>query len=62
MGAAQLTYHRKEHSLARAILAAAPDHRDAEGVEAVTGAGLTEPVTAMQEAGATAGSSNTTGP
>ena len=67
---------RSEHPLARAILAAAPDHRDAEGVEAVTGAGLTgtiggrparlgrpgwipagelaEPVTRMQEAGATA--------
>jgi len=67
---------RSEHPLARAILAAVPDHRDATGVEAVTGAGLTgtiggrparlgrpgwisagelaEPVTAMQEAGATA--------
>jgi len=67
---------RSEHPLARAILAAAPEHRDAADVEAVTGAGLTgtidgrparlgrpgwieagelaEPVTAMQEAGATA--------
>jgi cation-transporting ATPase G len=67
---------RSEHPLARAILAAAPEHRDAEAVEAVTGAGLTgtidgrparlgrpgwipttnlaEPVTRMQEAGATA--------
>lgn len=67
---------RSEHPLARAILAAVPEHRDAEGVEAVTGAGLTGiidgrparlgrpgwilagelagPVTAMQEAGATA--------
>ena len=67
---------RSEHPLARAILAAVPDHRDAQDVEAVTGAGLTgtidgrparlgrpgwipagdlaEPVTAMQEAGATA--------
>ena len=32
---------RSEHPLARAILAAAPAHSDAEGVEAVTGAGLT---------------------
>ena len=32
---------RSEHPLARAILAAVPEHRDAEGVEAVTGAGLT---------------------
>ena len=32
---------RSEHPLARAILAAVPDHRDADGVEAVTGAGLT---------------------
>ncbi|KAB2811040.1 cadmium-translocating P-type ATPase [Pimelobacter simplex] len=32
---------RSEHPLARAILAAAPDHRDADGVEAVTGAGIT---------------------
>ncbi|WP_407836147.1 heavy metal translocating P-type ATPase [Streptomyces sp. DSM 116496] len=32
---------RSEHPLARAILAAAPRHPDAEGVEAVTGAGLT---------------------
>jgi cation-transporting P-type ATPase G len=32
---------RSEHPLARAILSAVPDHRDAEGVEAVTGAGLT---------------------
>ena len=32
---------RSEHPLARAILAAAPEHRDADGVEAVTGAGLT---------------------
>ena len=32
---------RSEHPLARAILAAVPDHRDAEDVEAVTGAGLT---------------------
>ena len=32
---------RSEHPLARAILAAVPQHRDAEGVEAVTGAGLT---------------------
>ncbi len=67
---------RSEHPLARAILAAFPDHQDADGVEAVTGAGITgtidgrparlgrpgwipagelaEPVTAMQEAGATA--------
>ena len=67
---------RSEHPLARAILAAMPEHREAEGVEAVTGAGLigtvdgrparlgrpgwipagdlAEPVTAMQEAGATA--------
>lgn len=67
---------RSEHPLARAILAAVPEHRDADGVEAVTGAGLTgivagrparlgrpgwipagelaEPVTRMQEAGATA--------
>jgi cation-transporting ATPase G len=67
---------RSEHPLARAILAAVPEHRDAEGVEAVTGAGLTgtidgrlarlgrpgwipagelaDPVTAMQEEGATA--------
>ena len=67
---------RSEHPLARAILTAVPDHRDADGVEAVTGAGitgtvdgrparlgrpgwisageLTEPVTAMQQAGATA--------
>ena len=67
---------RSEHPLARAILAAFPDHRDADGVEAVTGAGITGtidgkparlgrpgwieagelagPVTAMQEAGATA--------
>ncbi|GAA4363049.1 cation-translocating P-type ATPase [Nocardioides caricicola] len=67
---------RSEHPLARAILAAVPEHREAEGVEAVTGAGLTgtvdgrparlgkpgwipagelaEPVTSMQEAGATA--------
>ena len=67
---------RSEHPLARAILAAVPEHRGADGVEAVTGAGLTgtvdgkparlgkpgwipagelaEPVTSMQEAGATA--------
>ena len=67
---------RSEPPLARAILAAVTDHRDAQDVEAVTGAGLTgtidgrparlgrpgwipagelsEPVTAMQEAGATA--------
>ena len=32
---------RSEHPLARAILAAAPEHRDAADVEAVTGAGLT---------------------
>ncbi|GAA2027264.1 cation-translocating P-type ATPase [Terrabacter terrae] len=32
---------RSEHPLARAIVAAAPAHGDAEGVEAVTGAGLT---------------------
>ncbi|UUW88614.1 heavy metal translocating P-type ATPase [Pimelobacter simplex] len=32
---------RSEHPLARAILAAVPDHRDADGVEAVTGAGIT---------------------
>jgi cation-transporting ATPase G len=32
---------RSEHPLARAILAAVADHRDAVGVEAVTGAGLT---------------------
>jgi cation-transporting ATPase G len=32
---------RSEHPLARAILAAAPEHADAEDVEAVTGAGLT---------------------
>ena len=32
---------RSEHPLARAILTAAPNHRDAEAVEAVTGAGLT---------------------
>ncbi|RAK50656.1 heavy metal translocating P-type ATPase, partial [Phenylobacterium hankyongense] len=66
---------RSEHPLARAILVAFPEHQDADGVEAVTGAGLTgtvdgrparlgrpgwiaagelaEPVTAMQEAGAT---------
>lgn len=31
---------RSEHPLARAILAAVPEHRDADGVEAVTGAGL----------------------
>ncbi len=51
---------RSEHPLARAILDAVPEHRDADGVEAVTGAGLTgtielaEPVAAMQRAGATA--------
>ena len=67
---------RSEHPLARAILAAVPVYRDAESVEAITGAGLTgtidsrqarlgrpgwipagdlaDPVTAMQEAGATA--------
>ncbi len=67
---------RSEHPLARAILAAVPDHRDAQDVAAVTGAGLTgtvdgrparlgrpgwipmgdlaEPVSGMQEAGATA--------
>ncbi len=67
---------RSEHPLARAILVAVPEHRDAAGVEAVTGAGLTgtidgkparlgrpgwipageltDHVTAMQEAGATA--------
>ena len=67
---------RSEHPLARAILAAVPDHRDADDVESVTGAGITgrvdgrparlgrpgwipagelgEPVTGMQEAGATA--------
>lgn len=67
---------RSEHPLARAILAAVTEHRDAQDVEAVTGAGLTGtidgrparlgrpgwipagelsgPVTAMQEAGATA--------
>jgi len=32
---------RSEHPLARAILDAVPEHRDADGVEAVTGAGLT---------------------
>ena len=32
---------RSEHPLARAILAAVTDHRDAQDVEAVTGAGLT---------------------
>ncbi|MEU2146037.1 MULTISPECIES: heavy metal translocating P-type ATPase [Streptomyces albovinaceus subgroup] len=32
---------RSEHPLARAILADAPDHPHADGVEAVTGAGLT---------------------
>ena len=32
---------RSEHPLARAILAAVPEYRDADGVEAVTGAGLT---------------------
>ncbi|MCZ4507404.1 cation-translocating P-type ATPase [Streptomyces sp. ActVer] len=32
---------RSEHPLARAILAAAPEHPQADGVEAVTGAGLT---------------------
>ena len=32
---------RSEHPLARAILTAAPDHRDADDVQAVTGAGLT---------------------
>ncbi|KNX35887.1 heavy metal translocating P-type ATPase [Luteipulveratus halotolerans] len=32
---------RSEHPLARAILAASPDHPDAQQVEAVTGAGLT---------------------
>ncbi|GAA0985728.1 putative cation-transporting ATPase G [Nocardioides aquaticus] len=32
---------RSEHPLARAILAAVSQHRDAEGVESVTGAGLT---------------------
>jgi len=32
---------RSEHPLARAIIAAAPEHRDADGVQAVTGAGLT---------------------
>ncbi|WP_148575360.1 heavy metal translocating P-type ATPase [Nocardioides caldifontis] len=32
---------RSEHPLARAILAAVPEHRDADDVEAVTGAGLT---------------------
>ncbi|HEY9562251.1 MAG TPA: cation-translocating P-type ATPase, partial [Nocardioides sp.] len=32
---------RSEHPLARAILAAFPHHRDADGVEAVTGAGIT---------------------
>lgn len=32
---------RSEHPLARAILTAVPDHRDAAGVEAVTGAGIT---------------------
>jgi cation-transporting ATPase G len=32
---------RSEHPLARAILAAFPDHQDADGVEAVTGAGIT---------------------
>ncbi|HEY0950440.1 heavy metal translocating P-type ATPase [Nocardioides sp.] len=32
---------RSEHPLARAILTAAPDHRDADDVHAVTGAGLT---------------------
>ncbi|MBM7509669.1 cation-transporting ATPase G [Nocardioides salarius] len=31
---------RSEHPLARAILAAVPEHRDAEGVESVTGAGI----------------------
>ena len=67
---------RSEHPLARAILTAVPNHRDAQDVEAVTGAGLTgtidgrparlgrpgwipagelaDPVTSMQEAGATA--------
>ena len=32
---------RSEHPLARAILAAVSEHRDAKGVESVTGAGLT---------------------
>lgn len=32
---------RSEHPLARAILAAVSQHRDAEGVESITGAGLT---------------------
>ncbi|NRQ51735.1 heavy metal translocating P-type ATPase [Aeromicrobium stalagmiti] len=67
---------RSEHPLARAILAAVPEHSNAEDVEAVIGAGLTgivdgcqarlgrpgwipagglaDPVTRMQEAGATA--------
>ncbi len=38
---------RSEHPLARAILAAAPDHRDAQDVEAVTGAGLTGTVAGL---------------
>ncbi len=39
---------RSEHPLARAILAAVPQHRDAEGVEAVTGAGLTGTIEGRQ--------------
>ncbi|CUR54297.1 heavy metal translocating P-type ATPase [Nocardioides sp.] len=39
---------RSEHPLARAILAAVPGHPDAEGVEAVTGAGLTGTVDGRQ--------------
>ncbi|MGK2874386.1 MAG: heavy metal translocating P-type ATPase [Nocardioides sp.] len=39
---------RSEHPLARAILAAVPEHRDAEGVEAVTGAGLTGTIDGRQ--------------
>ena len=39
---------RSEHPLARAILAAVPEHRDAEGVEAVTGAGITGTIDGRQ--------------
>ncbi|ACV07538.1 cadmium-translocating P-type ATPase [Kytococcus sedentarius] len=38
---------RSEHPLARAILAAVPEHRDADGVQAVTGAGLTGTIDGM---------------
>lgn len=39
---------RSEHPLARAILAAVPAHRDAEGVESVTGSGITGTVGGRQ--------------